>query len=78
VLVAIFASWMGLQIAGQAAANRAQRWIVLGTGSLALGAGVWAMHFIGMLAFDLCTDVDYDPPPPSSRACRASAPRSWR
>src|SRR5438067_2044038 len=61
VLVAIFSSWMGLQIAGQAAANRAQRWIVLGTGSLALGAGVWAMHFIGMLAFDLCTEVDYDP-----------------
>ncbi|HEX8784792.1 MAG TPA: MHYT domain-containing protein [Telluria sp.] len=61
VLVAIFSSWMGLQIAGQAAANRTQRWIVLGTGSLALGAGVWAMHFIGMLAFDLCTEVDYDP-----------------
>jgi PAS domain S-box-containing protein len=61
VLVAIFSSWMGLQIAGQAAANRAQRWIVLGTGSLALGAGVWAMHFIGMLAFDLCTEIDYDP-----------------
>jgi NO-binding membrane sensor protein with MHYT domain len=34
---------------------------VLGSGSLALGTGVWAMHFIGMLAFDLCTDVDYDP-----------------
>jgi PAS domain S-box-containing protein len=61
VLVAIFASWMALLIAGQAAENRAQRWIVLGTGSLALGTGVWAMHFIGMLAFDLCTDVDYDP-----------------
>jgi PAS domain S-box-containing protein len=61
VLVAIFASWMGLQIAGQATANRAQRWIILGTGSLSLGAGVWAMHFIGMLAFDLCTTVDYDP-----------------
>ncbi|NIA56741.1 PAS domain S-box protein [Massilia sp. TW-1] len=61
VLVAIFASWMGLQIAGQATANRAQRWIILGTGSLSLGAGVWAMHFIGMLAFDLCTAVDYDP-----------------
>src|SRR5438874_2067544 len=61
VLVAIFSSWMGLQIAGQAAANRTQRWIVLATGSLALGAGVWAMHFIGMLAFDLCTEVDYDP-----------------
>ncbi len=61
VLVAIFSSWMGLQIAGQASANRAQRTIVLLTGSLALGSGVWAMHFIGMLAFDLCTRVDYDP-----------------
>ena len=61
VLVAIFASWMALLIAGQAAVNRSQRWIVLSTGSLALGTGVWAMHFIGMLAFDLCTDVDYDP-----------------
>jgi PAS domain S-box-containing protein len=61
ILVAIFSSWMGLQMAGQAAANRTQRWVVLGTGSLALGAGVWAMHFIGMLAFDLCTEVDYDP-----------------
>src|SRR4051794_22246584 len=61
VLVAIFASWMALLVAGQAVANRAQRSIVLGTGSLALGIGVWAMHFIGMLAFDLCTSVDYDP-----------------
>ena len=61
VLVAIFSSWMGLQIAGQASANRAQRSIVLLTGSLALGSGVWAMHFIGMLAFDLCTRVVFDP-----------------
>jgi PAS domain S-box-containing protein len=61
VLVAIFASWMALLIAGQASVNRSQRWIVLGSGSLALGTGVWSMHFIGMLAFDLCTDVDYDP-----------------
>ena len=50
-----------MQIAGQASVNRAQRSIVLLTGSLALGCGVWAMHFIGMLAFDLCTRVDYDP-----------------
>ncbi len=61
VLVAIFSSWMGLQIAGQAAAGRAQRSIILVTGSLALGSGVWAMHFVGMLAFNLCTRVDYDP-----------------
>ncbi|RZA28308.1 MAG: PAS domain S-box protein, partial [Lysobacteraceae bacterium] len=61
VLIAIFSSWMGLQIAGQAAASRTHRAIVLGSGSLALGAGVWAMHFIGMLAFNLCTQINYDP-----------------
>ncbi|TWI66166.1 PAS domain S-box-containing protein [Pseudoduganella lurida] len=63
VLVAIFASWMGLQLAGQqrAATNRTLRVATLVAGSLALGSGVWAMHFIGMLAFDLCTDTHYDP-----------------
>lgn len=61
LLVAIFSSWMGLQITGRASTNPAHRKIVLGAGSLALGAGVWAMHFIGMLAFDLCTTVQYDP-----------------
>ncbi|MBD8532870.1 MULTISPECIES: MHYT domain-containing protein [unclassified Massilia] len=61
LLVAIFASWMGLQIAGQARQQTRQRTLFLLTGSLALGAGVWAMHFIGMLAFNLCTQVDYDP-----------------
>jgi len=60
LLVAIFSSWMGLQITGRAGAHPAHRAIALGTGSLALGAGVWAMHFIGMLAFDLCTPVHYD------------------
>ena len=61
LLVAIFSSWMGLQIAGQARQRDSQRTIFLLTGSLALGAGVWAMHFVGMLAFNLCTRVDYDP-----------------
>ncbi|MFC5461067.1 MHYT domain-containing protein [Massilia niabensis] len=61
LLVAIFASWMGLQVAGQARQQTRLRTVFLLTGSLALGAGVWAMHFIGMLAFNLCTQVDYDP-----------------
>jgi len=63
ILVAIFSSTMGLQMAGQANAA-SSRWIrafILCTGSLALGCGVWAMHFIGMLAFNLCTSIDYDP-----------------
>jgi len=65
LLVAIFSSWMGLQIAGQArqhgSQRGSQRTVFLLTGSVALGAGVWAMHFIGMLAFNLCTQVRYDP-----------------
>ncbi|HEX7982141.1 MAG TPA: MHYT domain-containing protein [Duganella sp.] len=65
VLVAIFSSWMALQVVGLAQAStsrwRGLRILMLGSGSLALGCGVWAMHFIGMLAFNLCTEVDYDP-----------------
>ncbi len=63
VLLAVFASWMALQMAGQAATalSRPLRITALLTSSLALGCGVWAMHFIGMLAFNLCTPVDYDP-----------------
>jgi len=63
VLVASFSSAMGLQMAGQAArsSKRILRLAALVTGSLSLGSGVWAMHFIGMLAFNLCTPVSYDP-----------------
>ncbi|NRR29266.1 PAS domain S-box protein [Oxalobacteraceae bacterium] len=63
IAVAIFSSWMALQTVGQANASttRGLRTATLGSGSLALGCGVWAMHFIGMLAFNLCTTVDYDP-----------------
>ena len=63
VLVAVFASWMALQMAGQArqAPNGLLRVTALGTGSVALGVGVWAMHFVGMLAFSLCAPVTYDP-----------------
>ena len=63
IVIAIFASWMGLQMAAHAAnaSTRSLRAVALLTGSVALGSGVWAMHFIGMLAFNLCTRVDYDP-----------------
>ena len=62
ITIAIFASFMGFQISAQAAKNTSRfgRHLSLVTGSFALGGGVWSMHFIGMLAFDLCTPVDYD------------------
>ncbi|EWH09350.1 putative integral membrane sensor protein [Catenovulum agarivorans DS-2] len=64
ILVAILSSFMGLQIADYAASNksRPRRNLALATGALALGGGVWSMHFIGMTAFRLCTTVDYNIP----------------
>ncbi|NMH61186.1 MHYT domain-containing protein [Alteromonas ponticola] len=62
VMIAILASFMGFQVAEQARESRAagRRNLLLATGSLALGGGIWAMHFLGMLAFNLCTPVQYN------------------
>ena len=63
VVIAAFSATIALQIAGQAAStsSRGVRAIALLSGSVALGCGIWAMHFIGMLAFSLCAPVRYDP-----------------
>jgi len=63
VVIATASSCAALQLAGHArqAATRANRYVALAAGSAALGAGVWAMHFIGMLAFQLCAEVHYSP-----------------
>ncbi|HWZ47637.1 MAG TPA: EAL domain-containing protein [Herbaspirillum sp.] len=63
ILVAIFSSGMALQIAGMARSSISpwQRRAAIATGSIALGGGIWAMHFIGMLAFQLCAQVSYAP-----------------
>ena len=62
-LIAVFSSAIALQTTAQAFSvqKRSLRLMMLGTGSIALGGGVWAMHFIGMLAFALCTPVSYSP-----------------
>lgn len=60
-LIAVFASAMAMQVTAQAisVSKNSLRLMMLGSGSIALGGGVWSMHFIGMLAFALCTDVSY-------------------
>jgi hypothetical protein len=60
-LIAVFASAMAMQVTAQAisTSKKSLRLMMLGSGSIALGGGVWSMHFIGMLAFALCTDVSY-------------------
>ncbi|HEY8939566.1 MAG TPA: PAS domain S-box protein [Cellvibrio sp.] len=63
IVVAIISSMMSLQIAGMArsAKGRLLHQVALVSGSLALGGGIWSMHFIGMLAFELGTHVHYSP-----------------
>ncbi|MTH54569.1 EAL domain-containing protein [Bacillus mangrovi] len=41
-------------------AKRQARYIWLASGSVAMGLGIWAMHFIAMLAFHLSVPVTYD------------------
>jgi PAS domain S-box-containing protein len=60
VLIAIAASYAGLDLAGRvtAASGRA-RLAWLGGGASAMGIGIWAMHFKGMLALHLPVSVEY-------------------
>ncbi|MBV8503384.1 MAG: PAS domain S-box protein, partial [Paucibacter sp.] len=61
VLVASATSALALQLAGMAATLAGRlRQLTLLSGSLAMGGGIWSMHFIGMLAFSLCTQVEYN------------------
>ena len=62
VFIAIVASFMGMQVstASAVSSNKKRRYYTKIAGSIALGGGVWSMHFIGMLAFQLCTTVEYN------------------
>lgn len=62
ILIAIFSSHMALKVSELAASacTALRRHVSLFTGALALGGGVWSMHFIGMTAFRLCTPVNYN------------------
>jgi len=63
VLVATVAAYLALQLADKArnSPTRGLRLAAVLSGALTLGAGVWAMHFIGMLAYQLCATVQYEP-----------------
>ncbi len=60
--VAVLAGWTALdlfqRIKGREGRDQAP-W--LATAALAMGGGVWAMHFIAMLGFDPGSPVSYDP-----------------
>jgi PAS domain S-box-containing protein len=59
--VACLASYTALDLGGRIRASEGwarQAW--LGTAALAMGGGIWAMHFIAMLAFVMPMPVSYD------------------
>jgi PAS domain S-box-containing protein len=60
VLIAIAASYAALDLAGRVTAARG--WVRLpwlSGGAIAMGIGIWSMHFKGMLAFRLPVPVEY-------------------
>jgi len=62
IVVAMAASYVALDLARRITATEgrtAQLWLV--GGALAMGAGIWSMHFIGMLALKLPIRMAYDP-----------------
>jgi len=62
VVIASAASYTALDLAGRVTAARGrERLAWLAGGSLAMGVGIWSMHFVGMLAFHLPVPIGYQP-----------------
>jgi len=63
VLIAMLASYAALDLAGRVtAASGRGRLVWLTGGAVAMGLGIWSMHYIGMLAYSLPVVVLYDWP----------------
>lgn len=63
VLIAVCAAYSALELAGRTtAASGKWRGAWLAGGAIAMGFGIWSMHYVGMLAFNLPIPVLYDWP----------------
>jgi NO-binding membrane sensor protein with MHYT domain len=61
VAIAVLASYTALTFAAQVTyATSWQKLAWLSSGAIAMGTGIWSMHFVGMLAFQLPIAVHYD------------------
>src|SRR6266404_9388380 len=60
IVIAVAASYAALDLAGRVTSARGRpRAAWLTGGAIAMGIGIWAMHFKGMLAFHLPVTVAY-------------------
>jgi diguanylate cyclase (GGDEF)-like protein/PAS domain S-box-containing protein len=63
IMLAMFASYAALDLAGRVtAAHGWGRAVWLGAGAAAMGLGIWAMHYVGMLALIMPIPVFYHLP----------------
>ena len=63
VVIAVFAAYAALDLAGRVTASqkRARRFWLTG-GATSMGLGIWSMHYVGMLAFRMPMKMYYHPP----------------
>ena len=63
IVIAIFASYTSLDLASRVTASHgaSRTWWLVG-GAIAMGTGIWSMHFVGMQAFQLPIKVSYHLP----------------
>ncbi len=64
ILIAIIASYTALNLAGRVtvAQGLTQTFFWLAGGAIAMGVGIWSMHFIAMLAYNLPIPIAYNLP----------------
>ena len=61
--IAIFTAYMAFYVAklsGNVEVRRVRRFLV-SLGGIVMGIGIWSMHFIGMLGFEIDRPIAYDP-----------------
>jgi two-component system, sensor histidine kinase and response regulator len=79
VLIAIVASYAALDLATRVTASTGPiRALWLLGGAVAMGTGIWSMHYIGMLAFMLPIPMAYHWPTVLMSLMAAIAPRPLR
>jgi len=63
VFISILAACAALDLAGRITSSRGNiRFAWMSGGALAMGTGIWSMHYVGMLAYHLPLTVRYDWP----------------
>ena len=60
IVIAIVASYTALDLVGRVVSmSGVARWALLASGAVMMGLGIWSMHFVGMLAFQMAMPVTY-------------------